>query len=60
VPAGGTLEVLATDPDSVAGMAFCRTTGNGLLESTKDGDVFRFVITPALAGREPLAVGRNR
>ena len=33
VPAGGTLEVLATDPGSVADMAsFCRTTGNELLE----------------------------
>ncbi len=45
IPAGGTLEVLATDPGSVADMAaFCRTTGNELVESTKDGDVFRFVI----------------
>ncbi|MFZ0570647.1 MAG: sulfurtransferase TusA family protein, partial [Rhodomicrobium sp.] len=45
VPRGGTLEVLATDPGSVADMAsFCRTTGNELVESTKDGDVFRFVI----------------
>ncbi len=33
VPAGGTLEVLATDPGSGADMAsFCRTTGNELLE----------------------------
>ena len=31
VSAGGTLEVLATDPGSVADMAsFCRTTGNEL------------------------------
>jgi tRNA 2-thiouridine synthesizing protein A len=45
VPAGGTLEVLATDPGSVADMAsFCRTTGNELVESTKDGDTYRFVI----------------
>ncbi len=45
IPAGGTLEVLATDPGSVADMAsFCRTTGNELVESTKDGDVFCFVI----------------
>ena len=45
VPHGGTLEVLTTDPGSVADMAsFCRTTGNELVESTKDGDVFRFVI----------------
>ena len=48
VPAGGTLEVLATDPGSVADLAsFCRTTGNELMESTKDGDVFRFVIKRA-------------
>ena len=33
VPAGGTLEVLATDPGSVADFAaFCRTTGNELLK----------------------------
>jgi len=45
VPSGGTLEVLATDPGSVADMAsFCRTTGHQLIESAKDGDVFRFVI----------------
>ncbi|MBM3568080.1 MAG: sulfurtransferase TusA family protein [Alphaproteobacteria bacterium] len=45
VPAGGTLEVLATDPGSVADMAaFCRTTGNELVESGQDKDVFRFVI----------------
>ncbi len=45
IPAGGTLEVLATDPGSVADMAsFCRTTGNELVESSKDGDIFRFVI----------------
>jgi tRNA 2-thiouridine synthesizing protein A len=45
VPTGGTLEVLATDPGSVADFAsFCRMTGNELLESTKDGDTFRFII----------------
>jgi tRNA 2-thiouridine synthesizing protein A len=45
VPAGGTLEVLATDPGSVADFqAFCRATGNELLESTQEGDVYRFVI----------------
>ena len=36
VPAGGTLEVIATDPGSVADMAsFCRTTGNELVEFDK-------------------------
>lgn len=45
VPAGGTLEVLATDPGSVADFqAFCRATGNELLESTQESDVYRFVI----------------
>ena len=45
VPAGGTLEVLATDPGSVADFAaFCRTTGNELVESTADGGVYRFII----------------
>ena len=45
VPRGGTLEVLATDPGSVADFpAFCRATGNQLVESTQDGSVFRFVI----------------
>ena len=42
---GGTLEVLATDPGSVADFsAFCRTTGNELVESMQVGDVYRFVI----------------
>ena len=45
VPRGGTLEVLATDPGSAADFAaFCKTTGNELLEATSDGGVFRFVI----------------
>ncbi len=42
---GGTLEVLATDPGAVKDFeAFCRTTGNALLESTVDGKVYSFVI----------------
>lgn len=45
VPVGGSLEVLATDPGSVADFeAFCRATGNELVESTVDSNVFRFVI----------------
>ena len=45
VPAGGTLEILATDPGSAADFeAFCRTTGNTLVEHTKDGGVFRYLI----------------
>ena len=45
VPAGGTLEVLATDPGSVADFAaFCRTTGNELIESTQVSGTYRFLI----------------
>ena len=45
VPAGGTLEILATDPGSVADFeAFCRQTGNELVEHSQDDKVFRFVI----------------
>jgi tRNA 2-thiouridine synthesizing protein A len=45
VPVGATLEVLATDPGSVADFeTFCRTTGNELVESTQDNNVYRFVI----------------
>jgi tRNA 2-thiouridine synthesizing protein A len=45
VPAGGTLEILATDPGSVADFeAFCRQTGNELVEQSQDGSVYRFLI----------------
>jgi tRNA 2-thiouridine synthesizing protein A len=45
VPDGGTLEILATDPGSVADFqAFCRQTGNELVESSQDGDIYRFLI----------------
>ncbi|CFX34012.1 conserved protein of unknown function [Candidatus Filomicrobium marinum] len=45
VPRGGTLEVLATDPGSVADFqAFCKTTGNTLLEHEESGGVYRFLI----------------
>lgn len=45
IPVGGTLEVLATDPGSVADFAaFCRATGNELVETSQDSDVYRFVI----------------
>ncbi len=48
VPVGGTLEVLATDPGAVADFqAFCRTTGNELLEHSEDGGVYRFMIKRA-------------
>ena len=45
VPNGGTLEVIATDPGSVADMeAFCQATGNELLETEENGGVYRFII----------------
>ncbi len=45
VAAGETLEILSTDPGSVADFqAFCRQTGNELLESSTDDSIFRFVI----------------
>ena len=45
VPSGEVLEVLSTDPGSVADFqAFCRTTGNQLVESSDDDGVYRFVI----------------
>ena len=48
LPAGGTLEVLATDPGSAADFeAFCRTTGNELVEAAVEGDVYRFLIKRA-------------
>jgi tRNA 2-thiouridine synthesizing protein A len=45
VPVGGTLEVLATDPGAVKDFeAFCRTTGNELIESRQSDSVFSFVL----------------
>lgn len=45
VPTGETLRVLATDPGSVADFqAFCRATGNQLVESKQDGKVYSFLI----------------
>lgn len=45
MPAGGTLQVLATDPGAVKDFeAFCRTTGNELVESKQDDNVYSFVI----------------
>ena len=45
VPIGGTLQVLATDPGAVKDFeAFCRTTGNDLVESKAQGNVFEFLI----------------
>jgi tRNA 2-thiouridine synthesizing protein A len=45
VPIGGTLQVLATDPGAVKDFeAFCRTTGNDLLQSKSEGKQFEFLI----------------
>lgn len=45
IPTGGTLQVLATDPGAVKDFeAFCRTTGNELLESKAEDKIFSFVI----------------
>jgi tRNA 2-thiouridine synthesizing protein A len=45
VPKGGTLEVLATDPGSVADFeAFCRTTGHTLIEQRAEQGCYRFLI----------------
>ncbi len=45
IATGGTLQVLATDPGAVKDFeAFCRTTGNELLESKVEGKVYSFLI----------------
>lgn len=42
---GQVLELLATDPGSTKDVeAWCRTTGNELVEQSSDGAVYRFVI----------------
>ena len=44
-PSGALIEVLATDPGSVKDFAaWCRSTGNELVEQSVDGPVYRFVI----------------
>ena len=45
IPSGGTLEIHATDPGAVKDFeAFCRSTGNELLESSQDGKTYVFLI----------------
>jgi len=42
---GELIEALATDPGSVPDFAaWCRSTGNELVEQTEDGGVYRFLI----------------
>jgi tRNA 2-thiouridine synthesizing protein A len=48
MPAGSTLRVLATDPGAVKDFeAFCRSTGNELVESKVEGKVYEFLIRRA-------------
>jgi len=50
VPSDGTLEILATDPGSVADFeAFCRQTGNELVEHSEDDGTYRFLIRKTAA-----------
>ena len=45
LPTGGTLEIHATDPGAVKDFeAFCRSTGNELMESRQDGGTYVFLI----------------
>lgn len=45
LPTGGTLEIQATDPGAVKDFeAFCRTTGNELMETHQEGNVYFFTI----------------
>ena len=45
VPAGEVLEIIATDPGAVADFeAFCRQTGNELVESSEENGVYSFHI----------------
>jgi tRNA 2-thiouridine synthesizing protein A len=42
---GQTLEVVSTDPGSVADFAaFCRTTGNEMLEQNEEGGIYTYLI----------------
>ena len=45
VVSGALIEVLATDPGSTKDFAaWCRSTGNDLVDQSSDGAVYRFVI----------------
>ncbi len=42
---GQVLEILATDPGAIKDFeAFCRATGNKLLSSEQDGNIYKFLI----------------
>jgi tRNA 2-thiouridine synthesizing protein A len=45
LPPGAVIELLATDAGSIKDVAaWCKATGNELIEQTSDGAVYRFVI----------------
>jgi tRNA 2-thiouridine synthesizing protein A len=45
LPAGTTLQVFATDPGTVEDFeVYCRTSGNELVESKHENDVYSFLI----------------
>jgi tRNA 2-thiouridine synthesizing protein A len=45
LPSGALVELLATDAGSIKDVAaWCRATGNELIEQSLDGAVYRFVI----------------
>ena len=45
LPSGAAVELLATDAGSIKDVAaWCKATGNELVEQTSDGAVYRFVI----------------
>jgi tRNA 2-thiouridine synthesizing protein A len=45
LPKGATLEVLTTDPGSLADFtAFSESTGNALVEHSEQGGTYRFVL----------------
>jgi tRNA 2-thiouridine synthesizing protein A len=45
LPSGAVFELVATDPGSIKDVAaWCRATGNQLIEQTSDGAVYRFVL----------------
>ena len=48
IDAGQTLEILSTDPGSVADFAaFCRTTGNELVEQNEADGIYTYLIRKA-------------
>ena len=48
IVAGQTLEILSTDPGSVADFAaFCRTTGNELVEQNEADGIYTYLIRKA-------------